>query len=484
MGWQDAPEIQGWQDAPEVDETGRPLTQSEKVAKGGLWNLLAGPELFLSALSNAAVEPVAGLAGIGASILPGGMTGPEAVEAVRGRAYQPQTELAQGAQNLMANTIGKYGEATDWAGEKAAEITGSPAVGAGVKTALDIAPAAIPAGRNAVRNRSLRTAPDPVSRARQAGYTLDPTQVVGGQNVGGPWRAGAQAVGGKARIPAQASLKNQQVTNRLVAEEIGAPNPKLITKADIANLRQKANNSYTKIKANTTKMRVQADQQLTQSLDDAVTQAADPLTGTVNKAVVKELRAIQNLQGEQTISAVLSKVEKLRRDARVNFKADDPARVDLARAQRAAADALEDAVGRTLQRGAPDLLPEYQAARQQLAKLHNVEDAWVNGNIDAVKLARLREQGAPLTGNLEIVADVADYFPRVMQSRANVGNVSRLGNLDAVLAFPTAGTWPAAKILAQEVAPVPPYRPVPPVNSLLQTELLGSQMSAYNDGNN
>lgn len=464
-------------------------TESEAVAKGGLWNLLAGPELFLSALSSAAVEPVAGLAGIGAAIVPGGKTGAEMVESMRGRAYQPQTELAQGAQKFMGDTIGKYAEGMDWLGEKAAEKTGSPAVGAAVQTAGMMAPAAIPAVGSGVR-RGVGAVKQQfrhpiVQKAGDLGYTLEPTQVMGGSRVGGPVKQAA-AASGKYATTANASVKNQAVTNRLVAKEIGSPDPNMITRGHIQELRQKAYNTYTKIKASKPKMQVQNDPQFVQAIDDAIFDATDAFTGQKPPgAVMKQLEGLKNPRGVQSVAAAMDKIEKLRRDARTLFKSDDPEKLALARASRSAADALEDAVGRALEKSAPELLPEYQAARQQLAKLHNVEDAWVNGDIDAVKLAKLRANGAPLTGKLAEIADMADYFPHVMKSGATQGRTANLGAIDWALAAPTLGLWPAAKLGAQAYAPVsPPYKPPPFANQLISGEVIGSQFSRYRDGNN
>lgn len=462
-------------------ETGPPAprTKSEWAMQA-----LAGPELALSALSSAAGEPMAGVYGIAANV-PGGRTPAEAVEFMRGRAYQPQTWLAQKGQQGLGATLGKIEEGAQEAGGIVTDVTGSPALGATTKSALMMLPSLIPGGRQAIRAFKASRVQPVVQRAQELGYTLEPRQVIGGRPVGGAVKRTA-AASGKAAIDAKASLKNQQVTNRLVSEEIGSPNRAMITKADINDLRTTANNSYTKIKANTTKLRVEKDAQFQQAIREAIEEGSDAFTGKgPPRAVLRELQDLLDPKGKQTIGSALEKVESLRSDARVNFKSDKPKKLKLARAQRQAANALEDAIGRALEKGAPDLLAEYQSARQQLARLHNVEDAWIEGgDISAVKLAKLRDNGAPLTGNLEIIADMADYFPSVMMSKTLLGRQAGSGYFSFTEALLTAGLLPLLRSGAQaaaQVRPRPPYRPPPRANPLLQAEAIGSQMSAYNE---
>ena len=118
----------------------QPRTQSEQ-ARGGLWNLAAGPELALAAGSGLAGTIAGGLAGTGA-LLQG--KGPDAAaQAVRSGqealSYQPRTQLAQGAQDLMGTISGATIEPVinwwDRQAEGVAQYTGSPALGAAVRTA-------------------------------------------------------------------------------------------------------------------------------------------------------------------------------------------------------------------------------------------------------------------------------------------------------------------------------------------------------------
>lgn len=118
--------------------------------RGVAANLLGGPlEAAASAASSAALAPVAGLAGLGQgawnSIVPKSMEGMPAADRVRqvqGLAYEPRTAVGQGMLNVGTAPLQAYGKATNYLGEKTADITGSPAAGALVKTLGDFAPGA------------------------------------------------------------------------------------------------------------------------------------------------------------------------------------------------------------------------------------------------------------------------------------------------------------------------------------------------------
>jgi hypothetical protein len=102
--------------------------------------------------SAAIATPLAGFAGLaqGAKNLAtgGGMPADDRIAQVQNAmTYQPRTAAGQAVTNVVQYPFQKYGQATDFLGGGAASITGSPAVGAGVKTALDLAPSLLLRGR-------------------------------------------------------------------------------------------------------------------------------------------------------------------------------------------------------------------------------------------------------------------------------------------------------------------------------------------------
>lgn len=129
----------------------QPQTQAPKpvdtdVEEFGLNMLGAAVEPNAALLSGAVATPVSGLAGMLGGILPG----PQGQSAEWQRATQnaltwlPQTEGGKTASEAISYPFRKFGEATNWAGEKTADVTGSPAAGAAVKTIGDVGiPAAL-----------------------------------------------------------------------------------------------------------------------------------------------------------------------------------------------------------------------------------------------------------------------------------------------------------------------------------------------------
>lgn len=109
-------------------------TQTEQVQDPSLGQqALGGLENVASFLSGAVAEPLAGLSGIAAELIPGGRTGAEQVEATReALTFKPRTETGQAQQQAIGETLAPVAEAlTDaerFLGEETLELTGSPAL--------------------------------------------------------------------------------------------------------------------------------------------------------------------------------------------------------------------------------------------------------------------------------------------------------------------------------------------------------------------
>lgn len=96
--------------------------------------------------SSAIAAPVAGLAGLGAMAGKAmGMTDREPGDVVRSvqsaLTYQPRTKAGQMATDVVSYPFEKLAQGADYVGGKAAEVTGSPAIGAAVNTAIQAVPA-------------------------------------------------------------------------------------------------------------------------------------------------------------------------------------------------------------------------------------------------------------------------------------------------------------------------------------------------------
>jgi hypothetical protein len=95
--------------------------------------------------SSMIAAPVAGLAGLGAAGTRAlGLTEADPADVVRGvqgaLTYQPRTQAGDAATKAVAYPFEKLAQGADFLGQKASDITGSPAVGAGVNAATQFAP--------------------------------------------------------------------------------------------------------------------------------------------------------------------------------------------------------------------------------------------------------------------------------------------------------------------------------------------------------
>jgi hypothetical protein len=158
---------------------------------------------------------------------------------------------------------------------------------------------------------------------------------------------------------------------------------------------------------------VPADQQFAADLA-AVTQkyTGKGTIPAIEKTDINDLVKAHQSTGFDAGDAV-DAIKVLREDAKDAYRAGNSA---LGGAKKAIADAYEGALERALPQGS-DVLKNYQAARQNIAKSFTVEDALKEGTgaIDARKLAAALQKGTPLSGELLTAARFANAFPKATQ---------------------------------------------------------------------
>lgn len=99
--------------------------------------------------------PISGIAGAGQGLwnwlAPKKFEGQQAGDAIReiqqGLTYQPRTGAGAGMARVSGAPLELYSKGTNYLGEKTTDITGSPVIGAGIKTAGDVVPALLTRGR-------------------------------------------------------------------------------------------------------------------------------------------------------------------------------------------------------------------------------------------------------------------------------------------------------------------------------------------------
>ena len=383
----------------------------------------AATEPLMSMASGAVGQVAGGLAGLGAAGTNAlGITNTPAADVVNkvqgAMTYEPHTE---GGKNAMS-VIGAPGEmiekGSDWAGKKTAEGTGSPLAGAGVKTALQAIPQLLGmkgAKAGAAGMTKAVEASPMVDVARKAGYVLKPSEA------GGKVGKVAEGMSGSPKLSVDASIKNQRVTDRLAAEDIGIPKGKKPTKAAIDEAK-KPHNAVYKEMGELGDMETDA-----QYKADLAKIGRNPGT-SFSKAVNPDLEKMRDTYDEPRFDAkdAVLKVRELRAKGNKNIKAPNaPEQNELGYAQRQIADAIEGQMERrAAQLGKSDLVQRFKSARQSLAKIHVVEAA-IKGNtaeVSAPAIAAQLNRGAPLTGNLKTIADVANEFGEVTRPGRTLKN--------------------------------------------------------------
>lgn len=370
--------------------------------------------------------------------------------------YQPRSGVGQAAQEQIATVAnpllsaigsgydkvagtGPLAQTLKERGAQAAEAIGMVAGAGSIPKAMS----------SAVRPRASLPKHPAVVKAKELGFKLDPNQVVGGQKVGSAVDRGVSRMGGKHDLPAELSLDNQKTVAKLVREEIGIPEGEHITPATIDRLRGDANQKYAALER--VGVDIQPDVNFFHNLHKVVMDSRSELRGGAPDPRVSRLvDQYRKTKDKVSVGETMEEVRRLRFDARKNQGAESPSTVRLGNAQRQVADALEDLIDRQVSEAAPDAVGEWRAARQQLAKLHTLEDAMDGSEINPQAFAKALERGEPLSGRFRDIAEVAQNFPHVMRSGSRLGTTAGFGLLDLAMTPVTAGVWPAARYGAKK----------------------------------
>lgn len=343
---------------------------------------------------------------------------------------------------------------------------------------------------------------DPAITARDNGYVIHPGEM--SREPGAPAQTAAGSAG-KQRLQQEASIRNQEVTNGLAAQDIGLPANTPLTPDTLAAVRDRAYQAYRDIKQAvpiifTRAQRGPLQQQVISPISPRQPMPLEPEFETAVRDIseigedarlrfpslhINEIEDLKTeLRGEKpgrgalksamTPEEALDYIKAKRFEAKENFLAKgDPSRAWLASAQLRAADAVEELLERQLVRSGPQyqgLVDAYRAARQLAAKTYNIEIALDGNDVNASKIAslsRVNRSGsrrAYLTGNLQTIADTYNQFPRNLALPR--GPTEALTALDFMGGLGTAavtghlalGAWPLLRPLARHTLLSEPFQ--------------------------
>lgn len=251
----------------------------------------------------------------------------------------------------------------------------------------------------------------------------------------------------------QASVHNQNITNKLVKQDIGYPEDVSITHEGLTALRNQLGKSYSKVKEFGT---IKTDPTFTTSLGE-IAHIGSALSREIPGLVKKDIVKLTNMFRKKAFSAeaLVDAVKQLRADSSSGFRSQDPGQIAVARAKGKIANQIEGLIERNAQERAPALVPELKTARTTIAKTYQVENALKGDNVDAVALGRLLDKGKPMTGLTRSVAEFGQHFKhsaqinppqttnfRPMDVVTGIGGMVASGNMAGLAA---AGIRPALR---------------------------------------
>jgi hypothetical protein len=294
-----------------------------------------------------------------------------------------------------------------------------------------------------------------------AGYSIPPIEASESGRIG--WLSPASlgsGESGKIKMGQFSATKNQPITNGMAAEDIGLPRSTLLNEQAFDRVRKAAGRDYGAIEQALPMMVSTPDfVRRANAIGADARSAARAYPGAIDTKKIDTVRDALLSQPFRNTSDVMAFVKEMRFQAKANLASrDDPSKLTLGLAQREAANMTEDMMSDNLRvTGNTKLFDRWQAARQLIAKTYDIESVTnvSTGDVSATALGRLLQKGQPLTGNLKLIADSANSFPRSFQNPTAFGGVEPFSVLDtlaggAALAHGNAGL--AATIVGRPVA--------------------------------
>lgn len=280
--------------------------------------------------------------------------------------------------------------------------------------------------------------------ARDAGYVLPPSDVNPSL-----LNEALNGLSGKIKTAQTASARNQSVTNAAARQALGLPADAPLTADAFQTLRTSAANAgYAPIRSFG---EVTADPAYGKALDAIASQyqgAARSFPGAAKNPVADMVEGLR--QAKFDAGDALDMVKVLRESADKAYRTGD---TGLGKASKAAATALEEQLDRSLAAsGNADALKAFRAARQQIAKTYTVQKATntATGDVAAPMLARQLDRGAPLSGDLLQIAQIAQAFPRATQMLKEAPKAtSPLDYMAGLLGAGSSGPAGAAAVAAR-----------------------------------
>ncbi len=271
-----------------------------------------------------------------------------------------------------------------------------------------------------------------IESAREIGYTMPPTQAGGGIV-----SRALEGLAGKASTAQAASIRNQEVTNKLATKSLGLPENTILTPEILNNVRAEAGKVYEGI---SNAGIIIPKKTFGDALDKIGENAVKAEMNFPNATSKQILDVVGSLRKDAfDAGSAVSRIKQLRTEADMAYRQGNN---ELGKATKDAASALEDAIESHLSNlNQPDALNKFKEARQLIAKTYTVEKAMnkTTGTVDASKLASRLQSGKPMSGELKDIAQFGQAFPKAVQTPERIGGSIGVSPLDYTMAGITGG---------------------------------------------
>jgi hypothetical protein len=271
-----------------------------------------------------------------------------------------------------------------------------------------------------------------VAEARKAGYTLPPTQAGGGIA-----NRMLEGMAGKISTLQEASVRNQEITNKLAVKSLGLADDAVLTPELIKSVRDKAGQVYDEISNAGLIVPKKSFHDALDKAGEAAVKAELNFPNATSKQILETIGSVR--KNAFDAGSAVSRIKQLRTEADIAYRAGNN---DLGNATKSAAKALEDAIeGHLTNLNQPDALNKFKEARQLIAKTYTIEKAMnpKTGTVNAITLANRLKAGKPMSAELKDIAEFGLAFPKAAKTPEIIGGTIGISPLDYTVAGITGG---------------------------------------------
>ena len=245
-----------------------------------------------------------------------------------------------------------------------------------------------------------------LDKGRALGLEAAPTEIGSGK-----FLRQAEGVAGSSEIKTDFALQNRLRTNAAVREQAGMAPETPLTPENYAAQRARHAQPYQQASG-------MGNMQLT-APPPAMVAAKATTTKTGGSTLTNTPPTTTTVHTMDAADAV-TQISKLRRDSNMiknsPIASTDVEQMAKARGMVKAADYLETQLeNKAVSIGQADLVPKLRESRTKIAQLHNMENATIGGDVHANLLAKQKEKGSPLSGNINTIAEFQQHAPGSMK---------------------------------------------------------------------